>query len=373
MATTVNPRGKTVLILGAGASLAEAMFHHPKRDRLYPPLDRNFFPRSARHTRGGSRTDRARLINQVVARARSLGVGDLLGQSPAVSLEEHMGRLFYDLNSAASDANIRAYYDLVRVYQSELVETTNWMVGKHGVTRRLIQRELRNSDLSIVTFNHDLLIENALASLPTSRHPGAWCLAHAYGFATAGFIADNSDTFDAICTGTTHNHIPVYKLHGSLNWVYRTRNEYPSAAVAKGDRALYLWTNRQLSQSTQMRTGTAGAGRAAGRASWYMWPQIIPPVYEKHSYITGDLRHVWNDARDVLAAADRVIFWGYSFPRADLHARYFFAALAHQNDALRTPVLINPDPRSQDELWAVLQPRRVTHYRDINSFLAEDS
>ena len=32
-------------------------------------------------------------------------------------------------------------------------------------------------------------------------------------------IAHGGDTFDPVCPGAAHNHIPVYKLHGSLNWV----------------------------------------------------------------------------------------------------------------------------------------------------------
>lgn len=363
------PRGKTVFVLGAGASLAEAIGHHPVRDREHPPLDRNFFARAARRNRARSPQTpeaalHASLLGRVATRAQGLGVPDLVGQTPAVSLEEYMGRLFYDMNTTASSQNIQAYYDLVRLYNSELLATTNWMIGRNGVIRRAIQRELRDADVSIVTFNHDLLAENALATLST-RHTGAWCLTHAYGLSNlSATISDQSDAYSVDCPGNRDSHIPIFKLHGSCNWVYRTRNPYPSPHVARGDRALFLWTNKQLSQSTQMRIRASG-----GRTSWYMWPNIIPPVYEKHTYITGDLKRVWDRAGEAIAAATRVVFWGYSFPRADLHARYFFTALSQRNDALKSPTLINPDPRAQDELWAVLQPRRVLHYRDVTAFL----
>jgi hypothetical protein len=129
---------------------------------------------------------------------------------------------------------------------------------------------------------------------------------------------------------------------------------------------IWLWSNTRLSQAHRM-----GGTATGGRSSWYMWPLIVPPVYEKHSYITGELKRVWDSAGDVLRRATRVVFWGYSFPRADLHARYFFTALAHDNPALRAPVLINPDPRSQDELWTVLQPEKVSHYRSVEAFLTD--
>jgi hypothetical protein len=360
-----------VLVLGAGASLAEAIGHHPKRDRQHPPLDMNFFMRVARRiiAERSPLSARHQMLNRIIARATALGQSDLCGSGPAVSLEAHLGRLFYDMNSSANTANIQAYYDLVRLYNSELLDTTNWMIGRNGVIRRLVDRELRKGRVSVVTFNHDLLIENALATLSPARHPGAWCLRHAYGFDfdSEHLISDPSPKYDLHCTGHRDRHIPIFKMHGSCNWIYRTRNVYPSAQVARGDRAIFLWANRQLSQSTHM----ARSGGGAGRTRWHMWPLIVPPVYEKHSYITGELKRVWDSAGDVLRDATRVVFWGYSFPRADLHARYFFSALAHQNGALRSPILINPDPRSQDELWAVLRPRKVSHYRDVTAFLSE--
>lgn len=358
---------RTVLVLGAGASLAEAIHHHPKRDRQHPPLDRNFFMRAARRiATEGRNSARKRLLDRIVARAASLGQPNLCGSSPPVSLEEHLGRLYFDMNSAANEANIAAYYDLILLYNSELLDTTNWMVERHGCIRRVIDRELRSGPVSIVTFNHDLLIESALASLAPARHRGAWCFRHVYGIDFQETIADSTPEYDADCPGDRDEHVPVFKLHGSCNWVYRTRNAYPSAQVARGDRTIFLWTNRQLSHAVHM-----GSTLSAGRGVWYMWPLIIPPVYEKHSYITGELRRVWDGAEQALRAATRVVFWGYSFPRADLHARYFFTALAHQNDALKAPIHINPDPRSQDELWAALQPQKVLHYKNVDAFLSE--
>jgi hypothetical protein len=360
-------REHTVVIMGAGATLAEALFHRPRRDSEHPPLDRNFFERAERRVRSeGPSSQRARLLRRIVARADALGQTNLCGSNPSVSLEEHLGRLFFELNTSATHTNIQCYYDLVRLYNSELLITTNWLVGRNGVMRRLLQGALSEGRVSIITFNHDLLIENALATLPTSRYAGTWCFRHAYGLPNPiETIADPTERFGGDCPGSRDQHVPIFKLHGSCNWVYRTRNEYPSARVARGDRKLMLWENTQLSQATNVQFGGGG-----GRSRWYMWPHIVPPVYEKHSYITGILKRVWDGATDALDEATRVVFWGYSFPRADLHARYFFSGAAHRNQALRQPVLINPDPRSQDELWQVLQPEYVTHYRHIAAYLA---
>ena len=256
------------------------------------------------------------MLDRVVATAESLGVPDVCGQTPAISLEEHLGRLYFDLNTSATSSNIQAYYDLVRLYNSELLATTNWMVGRNGVIRRLVQQELRTADVSVVTFNHDLLIENALATLPVSRHPGAWCFSHAYGLSDdVQPIFDQSDSYSLDCAGDRDQHIPIFKMHGSCNWVYRTRNEYPSAQVARGTHSLFLWTNKQISQSTHMEVArNAAPSSRGGRFRWHMWPLIVPPVYEKHSYITGELKRVWDNAWTALSEATRVVFWATRFP-----------------------------------------------------------
>ena len=89
------------------------------------------------------------------------------------------------------------------------------------------------------------------------------------------------------------------------------------------------------------------------------------------SLINEALKRTRDAAGDTLERANRVVVWGYSFPRADLHARYFFSVAAHKNPALRSPILINPDPRSQDELWGVIRPHKVSHYRDVEAFLRD--
>jgi hypothetical protein len=71
--------------------------------------------------------------------------------------------------------------------------------------------------VDIVTFNHDLLVENVLAEMGSAK--GRWCLRHGYGhFADRRqFTASGSQTFTDPKTCTHPEPIRVYKLHGSLN------------------------------------------------------------------------------------------------------------------------------------------------------------
>jgi hypothetical protein len=194
-------------------------------------------------------------------------------------------------------------------------------------------------------------------------------LRHAYQFASLETIADPTPTHNPTCSGNTKSHVAIYKLHGSVNWVFRTLNKYPPPDFARRkNRRLLVWNNVEINPDVETMTVTG-----ARRKEWYLWPLIVPPIYEKHGFIHGELARIWTRAADTLREAHRIIFWGYSFPRADLHARYFLQSAAHDNSALSMPLIINPDPHSVVHLWEILKPSRVSHYHDIRDFLADPS
>jgi hypothetical protein len=346
----------TVIVVGAGASVAEALRHRPKRPADHPPLDRNFFAGVRKHALAGT-------LSRVERRAAELGEPDLCRRDAPVSLEEHLGRLFFEMQTTPNDANVRAYYDLVGLYCDDLLSTTNWMTERSGPMRKLVERELRRpARVSVITFNHDLLIENALSLIPSRSYGAVWCLRHAYGFGDeVRTCSNNQPLFDYECPGSAHQHVPIFKLHGSVNWVFRTVKAHPPADVARRKREIFVWHNRTLPEHNRKLTGP--------QRNWYLWSLIVPPIYEKHSMIRAELNRIWTAAAENLRAADRVIFWGYSFPRADLHARYWFQRGSEANEALRRPILINPDPSAHSELCSILKPRRVDHYTDVDVFL----
>jgi hypothetical protein len=359
--------GRTVLILGAGASVSEAIHFRPVRDQKHPPLDANFFRRVEHDAPKG-------MIAAVAQGAAEVGQSNLFRDDPPVSLEQHLGRIFFAVRNESTEAARTAYFNLVRLYQTELLSTTNWMIGRTGMLRKLIQSELAaGNSLSILTFNHDLLAENALDLLPKQRrYAGCFCMEHTYGIAGMKMISSNDEAFEGDCPGCDGSLVRILKLHGSLNWVFRTVDRDPPAGVLSPTsrkarrRELFLWTNKRLPDSPGIKLRTQ-----KGR-DWYLWPLIVPPIYEKHGLLRGELEEVWSQAADEIAAADRAVFWGYSFPRADLHARYFFDRAANANDALREPVLINPDPNAVVSLWETLRPRSIRHYRHIGDCLSAE-
>ena len=357
--STVSEQERTVIVLGAGASASEAIHFRPKRSSHHPPLDATFFRRALKHAPED-------LLGRVSDQADVFGQPDLFRDDPPISLEQYLGRVYFEMKNIASDTSREAYFNLVQLYQSELLKTTNWMIGRPGCLKKLIAAELGSDrQVSILTFNHDLLAENALELLSPSRFPGAWCMNHAYGIGELDPISSAGDEFDTRCSGDVGKHVKLLKLHGSVNWVFRTVERYPPGNIDRGRRRkLFLWTNKKLTEKQGVKLRTK-----KGR-NWYLWPLIVPPVYEKHGLIRYELEQLWQRAGEEVSMADRAIFWGYSFPKADLHARYFFESAANQNESLRQPILINPDPAAENALWEVLRPRSVRHYRHVGEHLA---
>lgn len=348
-----------MLVLGAGASLAEAVNRRPTRDRDHPPLDATFFRRAQRH-------GNTALLRRVVKQARLLGEPDLLAADPAVSLEAYLGRLYFEINHNPLKASAGAYFDAVDLYAREITATTNWLMGKKGLIRKLIQAELRaGRDVTVVTFNIDLLAENAVDSLRGARPGVEWSLNHAYGFATPKevLVASGTASRGEFDRAGARADIVIFKMHGSVNWVFRHRDAHPPADLVSKEREFYVLTNKQLPQ-VQLQVRTKRGGRP-----WYLSPLLVPPVYEKHGLIKRHLQDVWDGASNALLAADRVVFWGYSFPLADTHARHYFQGIAQQNDALKRPVLINPDPGAETALWQVLRPDGVEHFRGADGYI----
>jgi hypothetical protein len=140
-------------------------------------------------------------------------------------------------------------------------------------------------DLKIVTTNYDLLIERSLRHRPMHRPPSPGC--YYGGLSRPQTLKGAAQPFSRWSyeqliemTGT----VPVYKLHGSLNW-----SLVDGAIVAYQD----------------MRPAFRNGGDAA----------IVPPIPEKR--IPPWLQPVWDEAAQALRRAPLWVVCGYSAPEYD--------------------------------------------------------
>jgi hypothetical protein len=357
------------LVLGAGSSLCNAQHFRQERGLdTHPPLDTTFF-------------EKLRVLDVSIPPALRLYMRELLGADPTprllsqMRMEEFFKDLYYDFQSNPESAQTRsAYIQLVNVYTRVLRETTNWLCedSRRGApVGQLIAAAADAADsVSVLTFNHDLIIENEI--FKRARLRPRWCIQNGYGTIGQAMTTIRSGIaggdFPRHSQECNHSRpINVLKLHGSLNWVVRMRGSRPSANQLTGRRApseVILSRRREI--ITRLRYTVARKGR--GRSSWYTWPVIIPPIYAKQALIET-VQPVWDQAREALRVCDQALIFGYSLPIADIEAEKLFQRALSANHALRRVVIVNPDPDSTARYARLLPKKPFSWYPTVQALL----
>jgi hypothetical protein len=102
-----------------------------------------------------------------------------------------------------------------------------------------------------------------------------------------------------------------------------------------------------------------------------MWPVIVPPVYNKQVLIKRFLPQVWEDAEDALLKCDRLIFFGYSLPPADIEAEKLFQRAIYANPKLDAVEVVNPDPNAAARYARLVPHKPLRWYPDVLSLLGQ--
>jgi hypothetical protein len=359
------------LVLGAGASLANAQhFRRERRLDTHPPLDTTFFQKL-----------RVRDV-PIPASLRSylrrlLGTDPTPGLLEQMRMEEFFKDLFYDFQSAPNVASTRAaYIDLVNIYTRVLRETTNWLCrdGRTGApVGKLLAAAAESAEtVNILTFNHDLVIENEIFKRARLRR--RWCIETGYGSIGEAMTTLRSGVagadFPRHSSDCDHSRpINVLKLHGSLNWVVRMQGQRPSANRLTGKTTpAEVLLSRRREIIARLRYTIKRKGR--GRTNWYTWPVIIPPIYAKQALIQT-VQPAWDEAREALRECDRVIIYGYSLPPADIEAEKLFQRALFANPSIGRVEVINPNPASASRYAQLLPRKSLTWHPSLGGFLEE--
>jgi len=142
-------------------------------------------------------------------------------------MEEFFKDLYYDFQSSPNASLTRnAYIQLVELYTRVLRDTTSWLCedGRRGapVGRMLAAAADPAERLTLITFNHGLVIENEIFKRARLRR--RWCLERGYGLIGDEMVLLRSGIsgadFPVHSPDCDHSRpIEVLKLHGSLSWV----------------------------------------------------------------------------------------------------------------------------------------------------------
>jgi NAD-dependent SIR2 family protein deacetylase len=295
--------GKTAIFLGAGASTAEGAPLQKDLFKAYfgsDSIDRRstIYKRVSNFFHEIFDVDWSKPINAIKFPTfeEALGILDLS------EMRRESFRAFEDSgalpdmkqvqsiqgNSSAEPQLIRLYLILImaKAINDGLRKKEKRQFPHQKLINNLETKRLLNKTIFVST-NYDLLIDLALQ----------WQID--YGVEFSG--AHKFGSLRAV-----ENAVPIFKLHGSLNWLYcpvcNNLNSWESKAVLS-----LMKPDRPITR--------------CGFCASVMSPVIVPPTFYKDMSRVF-LSSIWNRAENALREVDHVIFCGYSCPDADKHVKY---------------------------------------------------
>jgi hypothetical protein len=150
---------------------------------------------------------------------------------------------------------------------------------------------------AFLTFNYDCLLEDALKDVGYEVDYGLRSDAQELSFLASGHTGDEI--------------IKVLKLHGSVNWMRKSR-----------------------SGSLQVMSGYTDVVNVGGV------PEIVPPTWRK--LFAKEIVKIWKRALDEIERATRIVVIGFSMPDTDLHFKFLLASGLRRNVSLREIVFVDP-------------------------------
>lgn len=352
---------KTVILVGCGATLAEAL---PRRPPLKerPPLDRTFFDLCRRADFGAQKPIKSYMV-------ASYGRDPFAEQ---MGMEEVFNMIFANTFTFGepTDECLDAYWALLEMYRQAIGETTNELRGDSrcgvgGLLRALWQNNSQR-EFTFVTFNQDLVIEKALEAAKTTRTYSAipWDIEHCYALRFVEFVtrSRNSQPFSSGDGKSTR----VLKLHGSLNWTYVVRSPRDRRGALRAPKAKLRCVNEQQIVYGPL---TLANSYQYDRAV-HMVPLVVPPIYEKGRDHLTVVHPLWALARDAIRDADDLFVFGYSFPPADVVATCLVQSAFHRNSKLAEVHIIDPDPDIGGRVRTLLGAPSVHVHADVKALVA---
>jgi hypothetical protein len=223
-------------------------------------------------------------------------------------------------------------------------------------------RRVYEERAAVLTFNYDTLLETAVqhGSPPAagssgvqrvrysarsvsddSYFPRSWnpLLAYKVHFdevvVKPGSMAPlGGDTYYAPFVVRESEHAPFLKLHGSLDWYFRSGYTLDGTAIDPQE---------SVSRSRFQRAHAPfDAPEIDHDNSEILLPLILTPTLDAPFDEHPVFRSVWKEARAVLARAKTLIVIGYSFPNTDFHVRRLLRE-AFADNTLEHLHVVNPD------------------------------
>ncbi len=346
----------TVILAGAGATLAEALPSRPPKGQL-PPLDATFFDLCRDADLGGFHT-----VHEYMSKHYGM---DLVRKPPR--MEEVFNYIYSDSHGhRSSDESLQTYWFLLRMYSDALARTTNQLDGmsRYGVgalLRHLWVRD-RGRVFTFITFNHDLVIEKAIQNTVELKKYTAvpWNVRVAYKLDFKAWHTLRGTSRPLSTQGS--ESITILKMHGSLNWIYRVRSGLDPKNSLRSPRGQLTCLNDAHI--------TLGLRQYSGKKWTELIPLVVPPIYEKASLYQRTLEPIWSAAFQSLVGADEIFIFGYSLPDADVSARSLLRRAIHENPELPNVIVIDTEPSVGAKVASILGLDSLEYYSSVSALVS---
>ncbi|MDX6577836.1 MAG: hypothetical protein QOE96_3789 [Blastocatellia bacterium] len=362
----LGDRNKTVFILGAGASYGDTLvdFDDDKETDCRIPLTNQFF---RPEFLGGEIEDIKREYSDLIEYIKTdwnnnwpLGSG----RWEHLNLEDVFTSLAIENEFAPSDTDEKAKTQLrlnnFKKYIRKLIGKNS--LNKYGKFTRQLVENLKTQD-SIITFNYDLLIDEAFIQ----KHSGEGALHYEkFSVKLLGRSLRNPKAKPPRADQGLY-----LKMHGSLNWFLCTNNFCPNSDKPW----VSIHTNECLAMSQH------GKDYICLYCAGLLTPYLIPPLLNKLVLRDKISRNIWSNALAILRSASKIVIIGYSFPATDFYSEWLFrTALKGYRDVKIW--VVNPLNDSDNDdggafekrMSIITQHKKVTNYYrfdQINEILSD--
>lgn len=335
------PQNRTLLVLGAGASIGAAKYPIESSWRQAiadMPSGDNFFYDVFFHGKSDAHANRYlnvlgltfEGVNDLIVRAWGMK-NNLRHFDPDEWRQLNIEEVFTFLDiGERMYARGTQYQRAFKTCRDELQEfVTSFLAiksdGSHCEHLMDIIDRLQPTD-SIISFNWDTIADFTLQRVNGPAYAGYLDLMMAEPLRVSDFL---------------HRGV-LLKLHGSLNWRVclnpqcRLRNKLRLGAQ-----------DGRLVRFVEMCKCPA-CGNDRGR------PFIVPPSSQKLIRRGTILHKLWLLAREQLQYCKRIVFIGYSFPTSDFYSEWLFRQIYFTNGGLPEIIVVNP---------AITKPKSATARR----------
>jgi NAD-dependent SIR2 family protein deacetylase len=146
--------------------------------------------------------------------------------------------------------------------------------------------------------------------------------------------------------------IPLYKLHGSMNWLICSN-------IACGKISIFYDKVAQYAEDPDSNRywHCNSCGQALHRV-------IVPPRWDKEKLYSHALNNIWHSASSSLLKANNLYVIGYSLPESDIYVKYLVTSAMHYNPQLKL-CLIEPTDKIHKRYKYILSETKI----DPNRFI----